>query len=130
MKAWSDLVNNPDRKLYSTSRSEYWIENGIRIERFTNGKIEINNCLTPGDDFDRVRGAEMSLFRDYGWDVGMYNICVNNQVIHLRQAQINLDEAKGPKQTFRRQARYDAILEKLEGFEKKFKEAKIKTFIG
>jgi hypothetical protein len=52
MKAWDDLVNNKDKSLYTTRDSEYYIDHGVKIERFDDGRIEVKNTMTRGDMFE------------------------------------------------------------------------------
>lgn len=124
MKAWIELESNPDRHLYTTSTSKWWLDNGIKIEKFNvSGRIKITNYLTPGDDSETVRGKDLDVFREFGWNAGMYHMCINHQKQLLRQASGNLEDSRGPRERIRRQNRYDAILYKLDDFERKYKQA-------
>ena len=121
MRAWNDLKYNPDIYLYTTSRSVYWIENGVKIERMNfSGNISISNCMTPGDDFECISKKEMDVFLNYGWTAGMYNMCINNQAIILINARNNVETSRGPKEKIKRQRRYDFMLTKFKILESKY----------
>ena len=120
MKAWDDLVSDPEKTLYSTSRSMYWIENGVKIERFNNGKIQIRNCMVPGDDFEKLHKDELDKFSEFGWEVGMYNLCVKHQDKMFKQAKINLEEARSGREKSKRKIRHDDILKELTRMEYRY----------
>ena len=87
MKAWDDLVNNKDKTLYTTRNSEYYIDHGVKIERFDDGRIEVKNTMTRGDMFEDVDENILTLFNDEGWISGCMNL--NIQVYQDKLQRLN-----------------------------------------
>ena len=47
MKAWNDLISDKYVTMYTTERSMYYIDKGVRIERFNeSGDIIVQNTMT------------------------------------------------------------------------------------
>jgi len=76
MKAWEEVKRTKDRGIFWTSTSEYWIEHGVRIERFHDGRVEIKNCISGGERFVVMDPEVEILFHTHGWVVGMATVCV------------------------------------------------------
>lgn len=71
MKAWEDLVNDKDKSLYWTEDSDWYLDMGVKIERFhEDGRIEIKNVMTRTDKFEDVEGKSLKVFKDKGWLMG------------------------------------------------------------
>ena len=87
MKAWDDLVNNKDKTLYTTRDSEYYIDHGVKIERFDDGRIEVKNMMTHGEMFEDVDENILTLFNDEGWISGCMNL--NIQVYQDKLQRLN-----------------------------------------
>lgn len=87
MKAWDDLVNNKEKSLYTTRKSEYYIDYGVKIERFDDGRIEVKNTMTRGDMFEDVDENILTLFNEKGWVCGCMNL--NIQIYQDRILKIN-----------------------------------------
>jgi len=86
MKAWNDLQR--DVKLYQTRDSEYYIDMGVKIERFDkDGRIEIKNTMTPSEQFDHITFDQFNIFNDVGWTQGCIavNIDVLKKKIELQE---------------------------------------------
>jgi hypothetical protein len=82
MKAWTDLEKDSNICLYWTGvpeepKSHWYIDHGVKIERFTNGTIEINNAMKSGDDYEPVSTEERQVFETEGWLIGCYTVCIN-----------------------------------------------------
>lgn len=75
MKAWDDLIASV--KVYTTIRSEYYIDNGVKIERFNDGSFKIKNVMGNFDKFTDVTDEQLSIFNDVGWDVGCLNVNID-----------------------------------------------------
>lgn len=75
MKAWDDLIASV--KVYTTMRSEYYIDNGVKIERFNDGSFKIKNVMGNFDKFTDVTDEQLSIFNDVGWDVGCLNVNID-----------------------------------------------------
>jgi hypothetical protein len=76
MKAWNDLLE--EVKLYQTNNSEYFIDMGVKIERFDkDGRIEIKNTMTPSENFEKVTANQLKVFSDLGWKVGCITVNID-----------------------------------------------------
>jgi hypothetical protein len=86
MKAWNDLQR--DVNLYQTRGSEYYIDMGVKIERFDkDGRIEISNTMTPSEHFEQITFNQFVVFNDIGWIAGCatVNIDVLKKKIELQE---------------------------------------------
>lgn len=71
MKAWQDLENDPHISLYRTRVSKWYLDMGIKIEKFNeDGRIEVKNTMTPGEMFKDLSEDDLKLFEEKGWMVG------------------------------------------------------------
>jgi hypothetical protein len=71
MKAWQDLENDPHISLYRTRVSKWYLDMGIKIEKFDeDGRIEVKNTMTPGEMFKDLNEDDLKLFEEKGWMVG------------------------------------------------------------
>ncbi len=89
MKAWEDLRNSVT--LYWTGDkenpdTEWYINNGIKIERFKDGTFEINNTMTASDHYDEVTEDQHMIFKNLGWEIGC--CCVNIDVQEQRLEKV------------------------------------------
>jgi len=65
MKAWKDLEENPHVSLYHTRVSLWYLDMGVKIEKFDeDGKIDIKNTMTPNEKFYDVSDDEYKIFKD------------------------------------------------------------------
>ena len=83
MKAWED-VSKPSRSLYRTAYSEWYIDRGVKIERFTkDGSVVVKNTMTYTDSYDDITPEQLHIFTNMGWDAGvvMVNIQTNDNRI-------------------------------------------------
>lgn len=89
MKAWEDLISSVT--LYWTGDKEnpdtaWYINNGIKIERFKDGTFEINNTMTASDHYDEVTEDQYMVFKNLGWEIGC--CCVNIDVQEQRLEKV------------------------------------------
>ena len=78
MKAWQDLETNPHISIYRTRLSEWYIDMGVKIEKFDeDGRIEIKNTMTPNEKFRDVGDDERDVFDKQGWVAGCLNVNIN-----------------------------------------------------
>ena len=75
MKAWDDLMASV--RVYTTIRSEYYIDNGVKIERFNDGSFKIKNVMGNSDKFTDVTDEQLSIFNNVGWNVGCLNVNID-----------------------------------------------------
>lgn len=88
MKAWNELTNNNDRSLFWTEHSEWYLDMGVKIERFhEDGRIEIKNVMTSTDRFEDVSDEILDIFHNDGWMAGCMN--VNIEVHQAKLLRIN-----------------------------------------
>jgi hypothetical protein len=78
MKAWQDLETNPHISIYRTRLSEWYIDMGVKIEKFDeDGRIEIKNTMTPNEKFRDIGDDEWQIFEKEGWEAGCLNVNIN-----------------------------------------------------
>lgn len=78
MKAWEDLVNDPNISIYLTRTSEWYLDMGIKIEKFDeDGRIEIKNTMTTNEKFKDITAEQYKVFEDLGWYAGCLSINVD-----------------------------------------------------
>jgi hypothetical protein len=94
MKAWTDLKTDLAISLMSTSQSEYYIGNGVKIERFNDGGFEINNIMLNSERYQPVSFCEWNKFRDEGWILGQLNVQINTYKAKLIGCIKRINELK------------------------------------
>jgi len=100
MKAWKDLEENPHVSLYHTRVSLWYLDMGVKIEKFDeDGKIDIKNTMTPNEKFYDVSDDEYKIFKDQGWIAGCLNVNINilNQRIEWQEHLIESNCLIGPE---------------------------------
>jgi hypothetical protein len=76
MKAWEDLESNPYISLYHTRLSLWYLDMGVKIEKFDD-RIEIKNTMTPNEKFRDVGDDEREVFEKEGWEAGCLTVNIN-----------------------------------------------------
>lgn len=92
MKAWEDLERDPYVSLYWTGDdldpdSHWYMDHGVKIEKFKDGRIEINNCMYAGDFYVPVTESQRYVFENVGWLPGCYDVCID--MYSARMLRIN-----------------------------------------
>ena len=92
MKAWEDLERDPYVSLYWTGDdldpdSHWYMDHGVKIEKFKDGRIEINNCMHAGDFYVPVTESQRYVFENVGWLPGCYDVCID--MYSARMLRIN-----------------------------------------
>jgi hypothetical protein len=78
MKAWNDLEENPHVSLYRTRVSTWYVDMGIKIEKFDDdGRIEVKNTMSPNEKFNDVSDEERLIFENDGWKAGCLAVNIN-----------------------------------------------------
>lgn len=78
MKAWHDLESNPYISLYQTRLSLWYLDMGVKIEKFDkDGRIEIKNTMTPTEKFKDVTAEQFKVFNDLGWYAGCLSLNID-----------------------------------------------------
>jgi hypothetical protein len=77
MKAWDEIVNDPEIPVWYTGDknnpdSHWYLDRGVKIERFPNGEVLLWNVMVPGHKYQIIAGMERQWFEDYGWKGGLY----------------------------------------------------------
>ena len=78
MKAWDDLVSDPNISIYLTRVSEWYLDMGVKIEKFDkDGRIEIKNTMTLNEKFKDITAEQYKVFSDLGWYAGCLSLNVD-----------------------------------------------------
>ena len=93
-RAWEELTSDPDQEIYTTFRSRWYVEHGVKIERFHDGTIEVKNVMRNGDHYTDITPMQRSYFTDYGWFAGAYKVCVDEFERQVDSAKFLMDTAK------------------------------------
>ena len=76
-RAWDDVQAKYGSQLFSTMESKFWIDSGVRIEKFNHGAIVLKVCLEHGDNFTDLTQAQSYIFEDYGWEPGVMRVNID-----------------------------------------------------
>jgi hypothetical protein len=88
MKAWSDLISDKYVTMYTTEKSMYYIDKGVRIERFNeSGDIIVQNTMTNSEKFVKVTPQQYEVFENLGWYPGILK--VNIDIIDSKLIKVN-----------------------------------------
>lgn len=88
MRAWIDLLSDKYVTMYTTERSLYYIDKGIRIERFNDGgDILVQNTMTNSEKFVKVTPGQYEVFENIGWEPGVLK--VNIDIIEAKLIKVN-----------------------------------------
>lgn len=78
MKAWNDLISDKYVTMYETERSLYYIDKGVRIEKFNQtGDILVQNTMTNSDKFEKVTPEQYEVFDKMGWYPGVLQVNID-----------------------------------------------------
>ena len=78
MKAWQNLESNPHISLYHTRVSMWYLDMGVKIEKFDeDGLIEIKNTMTTSEYFEDIGDDERKIFEEEGWLIGCLTVNIN-----------------------------------------------------
>lgn len=75
MKAWNDLKEMPHVYFVRTKNSEFYVNHGVKIERFDDGRIEVKNTMTNSDHYEDVPYEILQIFKDVGFEHGAFAVC-------------------------------------------------------
>ena len=99
MKAWHDLETNPHVSIYRTRLSEWYIDMGIKIEKFDeDGRIEIKNTMSPNEKFYDISDEDRQIFEERGWLAGCLHVNIGTleRKIEWQEHLINSNCLAGP----------------------------------
>ena len=78
MRAWNDLISDKYVTMYTTERSMYYIDKGVRIERFNeSGDIIVQNTMTNSEKFVKVTPQQYEVFENLGWYPGILKVNID-----------------------------------------------------
>ena len=100
MKAWQDLEENPHISLYHTRVSLWYLDMGVKIEKFDDdGHIEVKNTMTPNEKFRDVSYDEREIFDKQGWEAGCLTVNINviNEKIEWQEHLIDSNCITSPE---------------------------------
>jgi hypothetical protein len=100
MKAWQDLEENPHVSLYHTRVSMWYLDMGVKIEKFDDdGHIEVKNTMTPNEKFRDVCDDEREVFDKQGWEAGCLTVNINviNEKIEWQEHLIDSNCISSPE---------------------------------
>ena len=97
MKAWKDLEQTVS--IYYTGPSDnpnthWYLDHGVKIEKFPDGSFDINNVMTNGDRYERVTDEQYQVFEEKGWLPGCYNVCAETYQKRLTKVESLIQYAK------------------------------------
>lgn len=122
MKAWEDIEKDPNISIWWTENSEWYLDKGVKIEKFKDGLIEVKNVMGSGHRHRDVTDKQRFYFDNFGWLAGCYK--VQSDECERMVWSINQQIASGLNENSERSARlrrddymakkykYDQALEK------------------
>ena len=75
MKAWTDIIK--EHTPYNTNDTEYFIDMGVKIERFQDGTFRIFNVMTSKHKFEEVTAEQYDVFERKGFKPGAYRVVMD-----------------------------------------------------
>lgn len=94
MKAWEDLKSSGYIKFYKTRNSEFYVNHGVKIERFDDGEIVVKNTMTNSDHYEDVPWEILELFKVSTFDHGAFAMCSHVYKRRAEKIQYNIDLAE------------------------------------
>ena len=78
MRAWNDLISDKYVTMYTTETSLYYIDKGVRIERFNkSGDIIVQNTMINPEKFVMVTPQQYEVFENLGWEPGILRVNID-----------------------------------------------------
>jgi hypothetical protein len=78
MKAWEDISSNEWNRTFRTLESDWFIDHGVKIEKFDDGRIVVLNTMTASDFHEPITPDQQHLFDNAGWLAGCYKVNVDS----------------------------------------------------
>ena len=123
MKAWDQISSNEDNRIFTTLNSSWYIDHGVKIERFDDdGKIEVMNTMTSSDFHEPVSSEQMHFFENVGWEAGCYKVNIDtlDRRANFYQHLLYLSEnEESPYESETIEKRLSKVLEKKEQYVRK-----------
>ena len=122
MKAWNDLISDKYVTMYTTEKSMYYIDKGVRIERFNeSGDIIVQNTMTNSEKFVKVTPQQYEVFENLGWYPGILKVNIDTLCAKIIKAKYLIERAKENNEpTDQLQKNYDKLSLKKDQHLEKF----------
>lgn len=75
MRAWTELKERPHALFVRTKNSEFYVNHGVKIERFDDGRIEVKNTMTNSDHYEDVPWEILQIFKEETFEHGAFAVC-------------------------------------------------------
>lgn len=84
MKAWEDLKSSQYITFYKTGNSEFYVNYGVKIERFNDGEVVVKNTMTNSDHYEDVPWEILQIFETSTFEHGAFAMCSH---VYKRRAE-------------------------------------------
>lgn len=99
MKAWNDIEQDPHKSICWTENSDWYLDHGIKIERFNDGKFEIKNTMLSSDNYKNVTPIQRQVFEEKGWNIGCYTVCIDTYTLAVDRLNNRIRQAANANRT-------------------------------
>lgn len=73
------------RPVFTHKDTAYTIDNGCKIERYSDGSVKIYNTRTGGDFYEHVSPYYYNIFEEHGFEIGSMQLSVDTLEIALNK---------------------------------------------
>ncbi len=94
-KVWDRIASDPENRIFRTLDSSWFIDNGVKIERFDkDGSVRIMNTMTASDFYEPITSEQSLFFENIGWEAGCLkaNIDVCDRKLGIINNMIRISE--------------------------------------
>jgi len=94
-KVWERIASDPENRIFRTLDSSWFIDNGVKIERFDkDGSVRIMNTMTASDFYEPITSEQSLFFNNIGWEAGCLkvNIDVCDRKLSIINNMIRISE--------------------------------------
>jgi len=94
-KVWDKIASDPENRIFRTLDSSWFIDNGVKIERFDkDGSVRIMNTMTASDFYEPITSEQSLFFNNIGWEAGCLkvNIDVCDRKLSIINNMIRISE--------------------------------------
>lgn len=93
MKAWNDIEQDPHKSICWTADSDWYLDFGVKIERFHDGRFEIKNTMLSPDHYRNVTPIQRQVFEEKGWEVGCFTVCIDTYTLAVNRLNARIKQA-------------------------------------
>ncbi len=77
-KVWERIASDPENRIFRTLDSSWFIDNGVKIERFDkDGSVRIMNTMTASDFYEPITSEQSLFFNNIGWEAGCLKVNID-----------------------------------------------------